>query len=181
MKNILITSFSVLMFSCATYSGAIAQHAGTAIFHDPPEFISKYFESGSNTDSMMESPVVYISTKAVRHFIRSFKQAEDVHWFKAVNGMVAHFTMNGIKSKAYYDKKGNWLYTIRTYEESELSKDIRDLVKRTYYDYSITSVNEITDEQQTAYVILLEDKTTWKTINIYDGEMNVIKEYVKSR
>ena len=181
MKKTLITSLGVLMFSLAINVGAIAQHTAQAIFHDPPEFISKYFESKSNRDSMMESPAVYINTKAVRHFIKSFKVAKDVHWFKALNGIVVHFTMQGIKSKAYYDEKGNWLYTIRTCKESNLSKDIRNLVKRTYYDYSIASVNEISDEQRIVYIIQLEDKTTLKSIGIYDGEMNLIKEYVKSK
>ena len=155
--------------------------AAKAIVYDAPEFISNYFESASSQPSIMESPVVYVSTKAVRHFIKSFKQAEDVHWFDAVNGMAAHFTMNGTRSRANYDDKGNWLNTIRTYSESALSKDIRDIVKRRYYDYSVTIVNEITDEQRTAYVIQLEDESTLKTISIYDGDMNVIKEYVKSK
>src|SRR4051812_21564247 len=114
MKKILITNFGVLMFSLAINVGAIAQHTAQAIFHDPPEFISKYFESKSNRDSMMGSPVVYINTKAVRHFIKSFKEAKDVHWFKALNGFVVHFTVYGTKSRAYYDEKGNWLYIIRT-------------------------------------------------------------------
>jgi len=181
MKKILFTRLGSLMLLCAINGAAIAQQAAKAIVYDTPEFISNYFESASSQPSIMESPVVYVNTKAVRHFIKSFKQAEDVHWFDAVNGMAAHFTMNGTRSRANYDDKGNWLNTIRTYSESALSKDIRDIVKRRYYDYSVTIVNEITDEQRTAYVIQLEDESTLKTISIYDGDMNVIKEYVKSK
>ena len=181
MKKTLITCFTTFILLFTGHGPSIAQGTGKAAVHNQPEFISKYFEGKSRQGFSGETPIMEISIKAVRHFIKTFGQAENVFWHKSDNGMTVFFTENGIASRADYDRKGNWLYNIRTYEESKLDKEIRAIVKRTYYDYSITAVNEIRDEQPTAYIIQIEDKTTLKTISIYDGEMNVMKEYVKSK
>ncbi|MEP6747850.1 MAG: hypothetical protein ABJB86_08990 [Bacteroidota bacterium] len=111
-----------------------------------------------------------INIKAVRDFTQSNKLAENVHWYKVSDGIMAYFTKSGIKTKTGYDVKGNWLYTMRSYEETMLPKEVRAQVKSVYYDYAITWVNEIIEGRQTIYVVHLQDKTSYKNIRVCEGE-----------
>lgn len=121
-----------------------------------------------------------INVKAVRDFTQSFRLAENVHWYKVPDGVMVYFTENNIKTKAGYDKNGNWLYSLRSYAEKYLPRDVRARVKSIYYDYSITWVNEITKERQHTYLVQLQDNSSCKTIRVCeDEEMEVVEEFVK--
>ena len=59
--------------------------------------------------------------------------------------------------------------------------EVRALVKTTYYDYTISHIDEIhlTEQSNTIYLVLIEDDKTFKTIRVCDGEMEEIHELVK--
>jgi hypothetical protein len=87
--------------------------------------------------------------------------------------------MDGIKNKVYYNKKGNYQCKVRNYYESRLPGEVRHMVKSNYYDFSIYCVVEISAKDKTAYVVKLENKTSWKTIKVVDNEMEVAEDYKK--
>ena len=120
-----------------------------------------------------------INIKAVRNFARLYKGVEHTHWYNVDNGLIVYFTENGIKGRANYDSDGKWLSTMRAYAEEYLPKDIRAQVKREYYDFSITWVNEITNEKQLYYIVHMQDNSSWKNVMVYDGEMTVVEDRVK--
>ena len=91
----------------------------------------------------IETPVDVINSKAVRDFSKVFKQASNEAWFVTDDGFVVKFKQDGVETRADYNKKGNWLHTIRTYDENKLPADIRHRVKSSYYDYDILQVQEI--------------------------------------
>jgi hypothetical protein len=130
-------------------------------------------------NSFPASHLSEINIKAVRNFERFFKGAENKHWYSVDNGLIVYFTDNGIKGRANYNNNGRWLSTIRCYAEDRLPKDVRAQVKREYYDYTITWVNEISNETQLYYIVHMQDKTSWKNILVYDGEMGVVEDFVK--
>jgi hypothetical protein len=116
--------------------------------------------------------------KAERDFLKSKKQVENVKWYEESNGYFVYYTNNGNKGRSFYDTKGNLIYNILSYQEQSLPHDIRDQVKSAYYfDYKITSVEEIQMQGKTIYIVHLTDNKTWKIVRIYDGEMEVIQEY----
>jgi hypothetical protein len=100
-----------------------------------------------------------------------------------VNGLlVAYFTHDNIQSWVCYNKKGDFEYMIRHYDEKKLPQEIRHLVRSTYYDFSILHINEITINGITFYFVTMADKTSkdkicWKIVKVADGEMEVMKEY----
>jgi hypothetical protein len=121
-----------------------------------------------------------INTKAVRNFIRDYKNVSDAKWVKLDNGFsFVFFSLNGIYTRLLYNKKGDCECLIRDYFEDKLPREIRHLVKSTYYDFSIYHINEVTTNGKTAYIIKMEDKTTWKTIRVADNEMEVREEFLK--
>ena len=69
---------------------------------------------------------------------------------------------------------------LRYYQEEKLPHEIRGLVKSTYYDYDIYLITEVNRNEKIAYVVKMEDKTSWKTVKVVDGEMEVLEDYTKS-
>ena len=115
-----------------------------------------------------------INIKAVRQFSQSFSQVQDVKWQIIKEGFVAIFTEDSIKTHVFYNKKGNYMNMIRYYNENKLPAYIRHIVRSNYYDYSIYYITEVEYESTLSYFIKLEDKMCWKTIKVWDGEMQIV-------
>src|SRR5215210_3710356 len=123
-----------------------------------------------------------ISLKAVRNFKKSYKMVNNENWFKAPDGFNARFTLNGINNMLYYDKKGRWVGSLKVYAEDKLDRKIRDIVKREYYDYKITFIDEVETVGTfgiPAYIVHIEDSNSIKLIRVMDGAMDVYKEFSK--
>jgi hypothetical protein len=120
-----------------------------------------------------------INIRAVREFTKMYNQARDIQWYKDKNELTVHFTEKGIKCRADYSRNGDWLFTMRSYSEDHLPKEVRTVVKKEYFDFSITWINEIVTEKQTIYVLHMQDKDSWKNVRVCDGEMSVIEERSK--
>jgi len=86
-----------------------------------------------------------------------------------------------ISTTQVHDKKGRLLYQVKRYDENQMPKEIRSLVRSQYYDYNIVGVEEITipGEEKSIYVVHLQDDTTIKIVKVYDGVMEVTGEYVR--
>jgi hypothetical protein len=81
-----------------------------------------------------------------------------------------------------YTKKGNLLRTIRSYNEDKMQPDLRQIVKSTYYDYEITRVHEIEIPLSlVTYVVQLAGKKEIIDLRIYDGEIEVMRKFNKSK
>ncbi len=121
-----------------------------------------------------------VSIKAIRDFVEASGQTENIKWYKSDEGFMAYYNQNGARLMAGYNLKGNWIYSMATYNEDKLPRDVRHLVKSTYYDYAITLVNEIKTGSKTIYIVHMADKTSWVNLRVCDGEMEVVEQLDKS-
>ncbi len=121
-----------------------------------------------------------VNIKAQRDFVKAFEKAENIRWYKLDDGFIALFSLQGTKMRANYNNKGNWVYNMATYTEEKLPREVRHLVKSTYYDYAITLVNEIKTGSKTIYIVHMADKTSWVNLRVCDGEMEVVEQLDKS-
>ncbi len=178
MKKNLLTSFSgifLLLIVCVTARG---QLASTGI-QPSEDFVSSGKAFSKNVLGIVDRNSV--NSKAVKNFVKSFKDVSDEKWLELKDGFVAKFAITDINYQVVYDKKGKWVYTIRTYGETKLSGDVRHLVKSTYYDYGINLVQEIeTPANPVIYVIQLLGEKEIISLRIYDGEMQVFQKFNKS-
>ncbi|MGZ5220749.1 MAG: hypothetical protein ACXWV6_07715 [Chitinophagaceae bacterium] len=126
-------------------------------------------------------PAASISTKAIKNFTKSFKNANDASWFAIKDGYVAEFKQDGISTKVYYNRKGTWVANLRCYFEDKLPRHVRHIVKSHYYDFNIYYVQEVTVGNETVYLVKIEDKTSLKTIKVQDGEMTETEAFNKSK
>jgi hypothetical protein len=150
---------------------------------------AKNFKSSIRNLAALESPAFMgtyapdaknINAKAIKDFQIRFKKAGSPKWFSDGNGFVSYFVQNGLGNRAYYDKKGRWQYSLLFYSEDKLPRDIRTVVKSTYFDLAITLVEEVQTTEGMAYIVHLEDKSNIKLVKVSkDGEMEIMQELIK--
>ena len=122
-----------------------------------------------------------VSSKALKNFNKSFKDAINTTWFEIKEGYMAKFTRDDIETKVFYDRRGGWIGSVRNYQEDKLPKHVRHQVKSNYYDYNIFLVQEVTVGNTTAYLVKVEDKNSIKIIRVIDGEMDEYQAFQKSK
>ena len=172
----------MLIFLFPLLTGAIK--AQNAFLKTPPP----NFKNSAETEPVLitgingsPSTINNVNVKAVRDFVKSCKKAESIHWYPDTKGTFVYYYINGNKGRRFYDTKGDFVYNILSYPEEFLETDIRKLVKSIYYmDYTITWVNEIQTGDKTSFIVHLSDKTSWKTIMVCEGEIEVLEEFKKA-
>lgn len=122
-----------------------------------------------------------ISTKAVQNFVSNYPEVTDVKWFKSSCGLTgAYFEKDNTRTWAYYDKTGTCQYIIRHYYEEKLAAQIKELLSDKFPGFSIFHISEVTKNEKIAYVVKMQNKTSWKTVKVIGDEMEVVEEYLKS-
>ena len=117
------------------------------------------------------------AVKATSEFWKTFGDSKGEKWYKVPGGFLAEFSEKAVQVRAVYDKKGNWVYTIRQYTEKELPDEILGLVKSRYYRDTIGVIKELIQPQNTVYLIHIENGARWKTVRVADGEMEVVQDF----
>jgi hypothetical protein len=185
MKKILFALTIGFTSISAISSCAFAQYAENPIaFND-----AKIFRSSIRNMAALETPAYLgtyiadaknINTKAVKDFQVRFNEASNAKWFSDASGFVSYFTVNGFGNRAFYDKKGRWQYSLIFYGEDKLPKDIRGIAKSTYYDLTITMVEEVQTPAGNAYFLHMEDKSNIRIVKLNsEGEMVTVQELTK--
>ena len=134
----------------------------------------------SGSDELKVLRTNEINIRAIRDFIKEYKNVSEARWYISGNGFLAvYFTNADITTRRYYNKKGVYEYMIRYYNEIKLPRNIRHLIKTQYYDFDIFQITEFSRKGKIAYLTKIHDKDHWKTIVIVENEMEVVDEYPK--
>ncbi|MEJ0104042.1 MAG: hypothetical protein WDO19_16410 [Bacteroidota bacterium] len=177
------TTFFRYLIGCvpliALFGSAYAQNGDFSFSSTKASSRKFVFKEAKAEQGLNDINIADINARALREFSKTFKAGVKATWREIEDGFMATFKEDGIETRVDYDRKGRWAATIRTYSEANLPRDIRHLVKSTYYDYSIFLINEVTVGDKTAYLIRMEDADSFKTIRVADGEMDVYEEYKK--
>lgn len=122
-----------------------------------------------------------VSSKAIKHFNKTFKNVADEKWYEMPDGYRANFTQKDIRCRLDYDKNGTWMHTIKYYDEKKLPVEVRRVVVSSYLDYSIRTVEEIEAPHDVKfYVIHLEGEKDWINIKVSDNEITELEKIKKS-
>jgi hypothetical protein len=123
-----------------------------------------------------------VSLRATKDFKGRFTNAKGEQWFPIETGFTASFTVDGFRQRAFYDKKGRWQSSMKDLSEKQLPHDVRDVVKRTYYDFAITLVRIIEIPGHMVYLVYMEDENSIKIVRVSEEyEMDVLEEFTKIR
>ena len=171
MKTNILSALIWIFLSCY----AIACHAQKSITFNN-------IEKGILSDSKKGESIRHVNLNTLRDFMKRFPLATDVKWRKVETDYVATFIVESNQTMVRYQGNGKWAYTINRYDnEKKLPEEVRVMVRKTYYDYAITHIDEIhlAEQPNTIYLVLIEDDKTFKTIRVCEGEMEEIHELIK--
>jgi hypothetical protein len=121
-----------------------------------------------------------ISRRALKNFANTYGNVTNENWMQVKDGFIVRFISEGIRSNISYDKKGNWVASVKNYGEEKLVHDIRHIVKSNFYDYAIVAIQEIETIDShgiPTYIISMESRTQIKILRIHAGDMEVWKEF----
>jgi len=135
-----------------------------------------YPETGNKIVSEMD-----VNINAARDFKLNFKKATDVKWIHHDKGESVYFTNDGIKMRSSYNSKGRKEYTLKYYDESKMPSELRQRVRSNYYDYSIVIVTEVLRNNQTYYLVKMENEKEYLTLKINEDEMTVFEKTSKAK
>lgn len=117
--------------------------------------------------------------RVISKFGKFYPNANGESWIKLKNGFAVRFFSNDIQQLVFLNKRGGVISSIKYYTAKELPSHVLGMIKYEYATYSIHSVREVNAAAKTAYLVTIEDATTWKTIRVVDGEMDVYEEFTK--
>jgi hypothetical protein len=160
----------IMLFALAAFSQVAFAQNSTPFKVDAHKFAEEYDAAAKTTTN----------TRVLDNFSRMFKDASNVIWSKDKHVDRVYFESKGKVTRAAFNQKGQFLYSITSYGEEYLPKDILMMVKDTYYGKSIFGVSEVNALGKTAYIIILEDKTSWLHIKVLDNEISEEKVLLKS-
>jgi hypothetical protein len=138
--------------------------------------INPYSETGNKMVSELD-----VNINAARDFKLNFKKATDVKWIQHDKGESVYFTHDGIKMRSSYNSRGRREYTLKYYDESRMPSELRQRVRSNYYDYNIVIVTEVLRNNQTYYLVKMENKNEYLTLKVNEEEMAVFEKTSKAR
>ncbi|HEY4062730.1 MAG TPA: hypothetical protein VGM30_12565 [Puia sp.] len=123
-------------------------------------------------------PLNEINIHAFRHFHRRWPTVAGESWVKSEDGYIVNFIADALHQQAHFDRRGAFLYALKSYSGSKIARDLEGIVKKKYRDYMITVVTEITDGEKTFYLVKIENSADVKTLSVCDGKIEVTEELI---
>jgi len=170
--------FFLLTPACALCLMHVAANAQTDVKKQDMEDVKAFQKADASPNNM--GTFRDIPIKAVRSFKTTWQYIDNESWYKVPDGYRARFTQEGVLYLVTYNNRGNWLSTIRQYDETRLDREVRGEVKTVYYDYNIILVEEVElPMKPLTYIIHLEDKKRFLNIRICNREMEEMTDINK--
>ena len=121
------------------------------------------------------------NSKAIKDFKARFQKVDNATWYSDQDGFTSYFVKNGYGNRAFYNKKGQWQFSLILYAEDQLPVDLRASVKSKYFDLAITLIEEVHSIDGMVYIVHLEDKSNIKILRLSnDAEMEILQEISKA-
>ncbi len=169
--------FSAIIIMAIVNNSARAQNTTAAIDSNENQQILAFQKNplaGSNKNT---GTVIHVNSKATKDFLKFRKNANEVYWEIIADGTVAAYKINNHKARRFYNDKGHLICDILYCQEADLPADIKQAVRNTYsMEYTITSAEEIKTTAKKYYFIYIENKSSFKKLRVYDGEIEVVQE-----
>ena len=182
MKKLIFAFVAGSILALVATTGVYARHANANPISNPAKTIS----SGDSIAPVTENRSIMksINNKAIRNFAKSYRKVANEKWSVISDGFIASFNENDVRTIVYYNKNGGWSGTLKGYTEDKMSHSLRDLVKRKYYDFKITYVNEVENLESAGkptYIVHMEDEKNILQVRVNEDVMEVWKEFNKSK
>ena len=98
-----------------------------------------------------------VSAKVLNAFQTEFTSAKEVNWTAGDNYYKAVFTFNDQHVQAFYSLEGELLGITRYITLLDLPMNLQTSLKKSYTDYWVSDLFEVTKSDSTGYYITLEN------------------------
>jgi hypothetical protein len=179
MKNTFLIFAIVVMASLVLSHKASAQ-VNLEIHEEELHDLTKPAIIKAWEDAMKTSNTIHVNEDALKNFHKEFPAAVNVSWYPVIDGYIASFTETAAETKVAYDKKGRLHHILSFYGEEKLPRDVRHMVKSTYYDHAIMKVAEIhfnNPDEQAIYIVYIQDKKGVKILTVSDYEILSVNDF----
>lgn len=169
--------FYAIMIMAIVPGSAGAQNGATVIPNNEDQKAIAFQKNAAPFINKNTDAAKNVNAAAAKDFSKFCKNATEVYWEAVADGAVAAYKINGKKARRFYNAKGHLLCDILYCQEADLTADVIQLVKNSYGpEYSINSAEEIKTAAKKYYFIYIENKTSFKKLRVYDGEIEVVQE-----
>jgi len=111
----------------------------------------------------------------------TFPEVTDDNWFSEKKGFTTvYFKTPGKTNRALFDKKGKIVYTISYYQKEMLPVWVLQKMNEKYAGKNIFGVTEINNNNETSYVLVLEDKSNWFDVTIVGNDIQDVQVWNKT-
>ncbi|MES2645922.1 MAG: hypothetical protein V4717_03525 [Bacteroidota bacterium] len=171
--SLAFTATAALLFSVnvfAQFNGAVAYaNTGKKTGNSENSEMKKLSASSLKSSKM--------TARAFKDFSKTFKNVTNADWVAGqTGGYIASFHQDESLNMVFYNDNGKYLYTIKRHTEKQLPKEIRHMVKTTYYDYAIIGAEEVLIDNKTIFLVHIKFDKYSKTIRIDENTMEAIEE-----
>jgi len=123
---------------------------------------------------------IKVSAAVVNSFNTSFKNAAEVQWKDCGTYYKADFTLNGQYVTAYYDAAANLMAVTKNISTVQLPVTLQANLKKSYEDYWVSDLFEVSDESGTSYYVTVENGDTKTTLKSIGNSWTTFKKQRKS-
>jgi hypothetical protein len=120
-----------------------------------------------------------VKISAIRNFVKQFGDVENATWSSKEDGFRVNFTRNNTKFMVDYDQKGKWFSTTQVYDEADMGRALRNVVRSNYIDYTIVKVIEVRLGKSHVHFVKMENQSSLLTLHIMNGEITEVEKYNK--
>ena len=124
---------------------------------------------------------VSVSATVNKAFEQFFTNATHIRWYEINKKFLVKFIQNDQENRALFTKNGVLVYHISYGTEKHLPSEVRDLIKRNYYDQSITRVLKVNQDKRNIWVVSLEDAKDYIMARVEDMELEETQRMHKSK
>lgn len=120
-----------------------------------------------------------VNPRVLASFKNEFASAKEVAWTVTADYFKAEFTFNGQYVNAFYNTDGELMGLTRNITSLDLPMNLQASLKKSYEDFWISDLFEITRSNNTGYYITLENADTKIVLKATAGEDWSIYKKVK--
>lgn len=169
-RTFLIAASLFLIAGASKVNAQLANYTVTA-----PNFT----ENTADADNKSAS-VAGVSATVTSHFSKNFPGVANVIWTNADKTTWGYFKQHGIQTRVNYNEKGKLVYTIRYYNQDQVSPLVKSAVTREGYTMPIVHVTEIKLRYNTFNLVKMEDRNSIVTLKVsLNGDVSVYEELSK--
>jgi hypothetical protein len=118
-------------------------------------------------------------SKLVQRFNETFPNAKNVKWIDDKAGYFVSFTQNENYNKVFYNKEGNFVYSLKYFSGDALPVNILMAINGKHDAAKIVGATELTTQNNTVYDVKLTKEDKIYCLNLLtDGTIIKEEEYI---